>query len=197
MLIICRLLDRIEEVEIPAEGIKSLPLYPYRCTQCGHRFEKIQKFGAKPEKVCPKCGGALERPLTAPGLSFKGAGWYVNDYAAKSGSSTESSPKDAAPSRGFRGKEAGGGIEDGIFSRRDGRCGKLCNIYACSQAEHNEGLNAPIQDVRAKGPAPSAGTTEVVPLQNSFKKSHYGIAAPAERYHRVGSCRSSIPFRCR
>ena len=64
-----------------------MPLYPYRCTQCGHRFEKIQKFNAKPEKVCPKCGGALERPLTAPGLQFKGAGWYVNDYATKSGAS--------------------------------------------------------------------------------------------------------------
>ncbi len=64
-----------------------MPLYPYRCTKCGHRFEKIQKFGAKQEKVCPKCGGALERTLTAPGLSFKGAGWYVNDYAAKGSSS--------------------------------------------------------------------------------------------------------------
>jgi putative FmdB family regulatory protein len=65
-----------------------LPLYPYRCTQCGHRFEKIQHFNDEPEKVCPKCGGELERPLTVPGLSFKGAGWYVNDYASKSGSSS-------------------------------------------------------------------------------------------------------------
>jgi putative FmdB family regulatory protein len=63
-----------------------LPLYPYRCTQCGHRFEKIQRFNAEPEKVCPECGGALERPLTVPGLQFKGAGWYVNDYASKSSS---------------------------------------------------------------------------------------------------------------
>ena len=74
-----------------------MPLYPYRCTACGHRFEKIQKFGAKPEKVCPKCGGALERTLTAPGLNFKGAGWYVNDYAAKGGSSEGgSSAKESA-----------------------------------------------------------------------------------------------------
>ena len=65
-----------------------MPLYPYRCTQCGHRFDKIQKFNAKPETVCPKCGGALERLLTAPGLQFKGAGWYVNDYAAKASSSS-------------------------------------------------------------------------------------------------------------
>jgi putative FmdB family regulatory protein len=75
-----------------------LPLYPYRCTQCGHRFEKIQKFGAKPEKACPKCGGALERPLTVPGLSFKGAGWYVNDYAAKSSTAKDGSSVSAAKS---------------------------------------------------------------------------------------------------
>ena len=61
-----------------------MPLYAYRCTQCGHRFEKIQKFSSPQELVCPQCHGALERPLTAPRLNFKGAGWYVNDYAAKS-----------------------------------------------------------------------------------------------------------------
>ena len=61
-----------------------MPMYAYRCTQCGHRFEKIQNFSAEPETECPKCHGLLERPLTAPRLHFKGAGWYVNDYAAKS-----------------------------------------------------------------------------------------------------------------
>ena len=61
-----------------------MPLYAYRCTQCGHRFEKIQNFSAEQERECPECHGLLERPLTAPRLHFKGAGWYVNDYAAKS-----------------------------------------------------------------------------------------------------------------
>ena len=69
---------------------RTLPLYAYRCTQCGNRFEKIQNFSAEPETVCAKCGGALERPLTAPALQFKGAGWYVNDYASKSPSSSGS-----------------------------------------------------------------------------------------------------------
>ena len=69
-----------------------MPLYPYRCTQCGHRFEKIQRFHAKPEEICPECGGALERPLTAPGLQFKGSGWYVNDYAGKSSAPAEKAP---------------------------------------------------------------------------------------------------------
>ena len=84
-----------------------MPLYPYRCTACGHRFEKIQKFGAKPEKVCPKCGGALERTLTAPGLNFKGAGWYVNDYAAKSGKSGAESGGGSGPESAPAEKKAG------------------------------------------------------------------------------------------
>jgi len=63
-----------------------LPLYEYRCTACGYGFEKIQSFSATPESVCPKCQGALIRPVTAPALRFEGAGWYVNDYAGKGAS---------------------------------------------------------------------------------------------------------------
>jgi len=74
-----------------------LPLYAYRCTQCGHRFEKIQHFRSEPERVCPVCKGVLERPLTAPRLHFKGPGWYVNDYAAKVSPSTSESTPTAAP----------------------------------------------------------------------------------------------------
>lgn len=73
-----------------------MPLYEYRCTQCGYRFEKIQTFGAEPETECPKCHGELKRPLTAPALQFKGSGWYVNDYAPKG--SPSSSEGDAAGS---------------------------------------------------------------------------------------------------
>jgi putative FmdB family regulatory protein len=64
-------------------GVKALPLYPYRCTQCGYRFEKIQSFSSALEVECPKCKGLLERLLTVPGLQFKGTGWYVNDYVAR------------------------------------------------------------------------------------------------------------------
>ena len=74
-------------------------MYEYRCTQCGHRFEKIQSFNAEPELECPECKGALIRPLTAPAFQFKGSGWYVNDYASKSGAKS-SEPASTAPSDG-------------------------------------------------------------------------------------------------
>lgn len=71
-----------------------MPLYEYQCKKCKHKFEKIQKFSDRPLKKCPECGGPLEKLLHAAGLQFKGAGWYVNDYAAKSVSrdSTDHSP---------------------------------------------------------------------------------------------------------
>ncbi|MGB6973855.1 MAG: FmdB family zinc ribbon protein [Terracidiphilus sp.] len=75
-----------------------MPLYAYRCTQCGHRLEKIQSFGSAPLTECPKCHGLLERPLTAPALQFKGAGWYVNDYAGKGKPSSDTSSPDSSTS---------------------------------------------------------------------------------------------------
>jgi putative FmdB family regulatory protein len=80
----------MEESSSP-ERVK-LPLYEYCCAQCGYRFEKIQKFDAEPETACTKCGGELYRPLTVPALQFKGAGWYVNDYAPKGASSSSDKP---------------------------------------------------------------------------------------------------------
>jgi len=75
-----------------------LPLYAYRCTTCGNKFEKIQNFSAEPETVCPKCGNAtLIRPLTAPRLNFKGAGWYINDYAPKGSDSSSETSSESKP----------------------------------------------------------------------------------------------------
>ena len=65
-----------------------MPLYEYECKKCGHRFEKILKFSDKPMKKCPDCGGVVEQLISAPTVQFKGAGWYVTDYAKKGTSSS-------------------------------------------------------------------------------------------------------------
>ena len=61
-----------------------MPLYEYQCKKCKHKFEKIQKFSDRPIKKCPECGGPVEKVMHAPAVQFKGTGWYVTDYAAKS-----------------------------------------------------------------------------------------------------------------
>jgi putative FmdB family regulatory protein len=70
-----------------------MPLYEYECKKCHHRFEKIRKFSDPPMKKCPECGGAVEQLLSAPAVQFKGSGWYVTDYAKKSGNTGEKSAK--------------------------------------------------------------------------------------------------------
>ncbi len=68
-----------------------MPLYEYQCEQCGQKFEVIQKFADEPVSTHEGCGGKVNRLLSAPALQFKGSGWYVNDYAKGSGSSSKSS----------------------------------------------------------------------------------------------------------
>jgi putative FmdB family regulatory protein len=68
-----------------------MPLYEYECKKCHHRFERIQKFSDPHVKSCPNCAGKVELVVSAPAVQFKGSGWYVTDYAKKSGSTTASS----------------------------------------------------------------------------------------------------------
>ena len=62
-----------------------MPLYEYQCEQCGATFEVIQKFSDSPIDACRSCGGPAHRLLSAPAIHFKGTGWYITDYARKSG----------------------------------------------------------------------------------------------------------------
>lgn len=70
-----------------------MPLYEYKCQDCGEVIERIQKFSDDPLTDCPTCeGGTLKRLLSPPAIQFKGSGWYVTDYA-KSGSNGKSESK--------------------------------------------------------------------------------------------------------
>lgn len=61
-----------------------MPNYDYRCKSCGHEFEVFQQMSAEPLKVCPECGGEVERLIGAgAGLIFKGSGFYITDYKNK------------------------------------------------------------------------------------------------------------------
>jgi len=68
-----------------------MPIYEYQCKKCHHRFERIQKFSDPHVKKCPDCGGPVEQVVSAPAVQFKGSGWYVTDYAKKSGAASSSS----------------------------------------------------------------------------------------------------------
>ncbi len=81
-----------------------MPLYEYECTACHRRIEKIQKFSDAELTVCPRCGGKLERTITAAAMVFKGGGWYKDGYA---------SAKPATSSEGSAGDSGSGGSDSG------------------------------------------------------------------------------------
>lgn len=76
-----------------------MPLYEYECNDNGHRFERIQKFSDPPIAVCPTCGSAVRKLLSSPAIQFKGSGWYITDYAKKSGSVESSSSSSSSSSK--------------------------------------------------------------------------------------------------
>jgi putative FmdB family regulatory protein len=76
-----------------------MPIYEYKCNDCGIKIEKIQKFSDPILKVCEACGGKLEKLWSLSGLQFKGTGWYVTDYARKNnGDSKRNSSEETSKS---------------------------------------------------------------------------------------------------
>jgi putative FmdB family regulatory protein len=95
-----------------------MPIYEYRCNNCNHEFETIQKISEPPLQTCPSCEhDELVKKISAAGFRLKGSGWYETDFKSGnkrnvsdgdgSSSSTESSSGDG-DSSSKSGKESAG-----------------------------------------------------------------------------------------
>jgi putative FmdB family regulatory protein len=84
-----------------------MPFYEYRCENCGHEMEALQKINDSPLVVCPECTQpALKKLVSAAGFRLKGSGWYETDFKGDkkrnlhdSGEKMESGEKKGAGSR--------------------------------------------------------------------------------------------------
>ncbi len=74
-----------------------MPLYEYKCENCGEVFEVRQKFVDEPVAVHEKCGGHVNRLISASSFQLKGSGWYATDYA-KGGNGKKKSESESKPS---------------------------------------------------------------------------------------------------
>jgi len=75
-----------------------MPIYEFECRKCKAHLEVFQKMNDKPPVKCRKCGGRLEKLVSASAIQFKGSGWYVTDYAGKGRKAAEKAEKDTAAS---------------------------------------------------------------------------------------------------
>lgn len=76
-----------------------MPIYAYRCAECGHEVELLQKVADAPLTDCPSCQrSSLVKQVTAAGFQLKGSGWYVTDFRGNgSGKAKDGQPADGKP----------------------------------------------------------------------------------------------------
>ncbi|BDB44766.1 MULTISPECIES: FmdB family zinc ribbon protein [Mycobacterium] len=74
-----------------------MPTYSYACTECGHRFDKVQAFTDDALTTCDQCSGRLRKLFNSVGVVFKGSGFYRTDSreASKKSSTNGSSSSDS------------------------------------------------------------------------------------------------------
>ena len=61
-----------------------MPIFEYRCTECEHVSEFVEKFDQPPQTTCPHCHAqALKKLISAGNFHLKGSGWYVTDFKDK------------------------------------------------------------------------------------------------------------------
>jgi putative FmdB family regulatory protein len=69
-----------------------MPVYSYRCTNCGFLFDQQQKFSDAPLTRCPECSKkTLQKVFQPVGIVFKGSGFYATDHRSPSGQTRSSS----------------------------------------------------------------------------------------------------------
>ena len=88
-----------------------MPVYTYRCENCGVQFERQQKFSDQPLTRCPECSKKTLRKVYQPvGIVFKGSGFYATDHRSPSGSNRlangKSGESESKPERSTESKES-------------------------------------------------------------------------------------------
>ena len=69
-----------------------MPIYAYRCDECGFAKDVLQKMSEDPLTVCPECNQpAFKKQVTAAGFQLKGSGWYVTDFRGGAGNAAATS----------------------------------------------------------------------------------------------------------
>jgi putative FmdB family regulatory protein len=74
-----------------------MPIYAYRCDECGFSKDVLQKISDPVLTTCLSCGKpAFKKQVTAAGFQLKGSGWYVTDFRGGKAPATGAAPAVAA-----------------------------------------------------------------------------------------------------
>lgn len=74
-----------------------MPIYEYRCADCGHHFEVIQRVQDRPPRKCAECGGKVAKQHSRTAFVLKGGGWYAHGYSKSEGGTKSEGSKTDTP----------------------------------------------------------------------------------------------------
>ncbi len=98
-----------------------MPIYEYRCDNCGHELEAFQKLSEEPLRKCPECQTeSLVKKISAAGFRLKGGGWYETDFKSGKKKNVSSSESSSDSSGGSDSKSSGGSSSSGEASKASG-----------------------------------------------------------------------------
>lgn len=93
-----------------------MPTYDYRCKACGEELEVFQSFSDDPLTTCEACGGELRKLFGAPGIAFKGSGFYKNDSRGSKKSTVPASSEKGSSEKSSDSSSAEKGSSDASSS---------------------------------------------------------------------------------
>ncbi len=59
-----------------------MPIYEFKCRECGDFVQKIQKH-SDPFPVCEACKKEMKKLISKTSFSLKGRGWAKDNYGLK------------------------------------------------------------------------------------------------------------------
>jgi putative FmdB family regulatory protein len=104
-----------------------MPIYAYRCAECGHTKDVLQKLSDPALSTCPACGKeSFSKQVTAAGFQLKGSGWYVTDFRGGAGAGSNASTGTAESKPEPAKSEASSASASGDAG---GSCGSSCACH--------------------------------------------------------------------
>ena len=77
-----------------------MPVYTYRCDNCGIQFDEKEGFNDPTKTVCPECEEeSLHRVYRPVGIVFKGSGFYATDNRSPSGQESRKKKEEEGDSK--------------------------------------------------------------------------------------------------
>jgi putative FmdB family regulatory protein len=126
-----------------------MPIYAYRCEDCGFHQDVLRKMSDPLLVSCPSCGEPkFRKQVTAAGFQLKGSGWYVTDF--RNPATKEAAKSGASEGSGDEGKKPEAAPTENKSTSTD-------NASPSVPATPSSDSKAEIKP--SKAPAPSSGST--------------------------------------